>query len=172
MIAREVAADNSDWVAVSAVPARRYALGSLNQFQPKAMKNNLRKQVSRSELADTTILGGIDFNFQVQRRGCSYWSPHWYLLIKANAELVRDALGKHYPAGSLTPRPLQIRALEKGQVLSAATYSLKPTFYQKSSEASFGVRRLVEIDSVHWLELAPLLDSWGVIQRLFQRYVW
>lgn len=173
-VAQVVAADSSVWTAVSAVPLNRYALGQLNQFAPKQMKGRLRKQFERSDLADIPAFGGIDFNWVINLEGQSYWNAHWYLLVKAEALLVRDALERYFPADQLTARPLVCKELDTKEVLRAATYMLKNRFEMRQSTLDArgnADTKKCEIGDAQLFELMPLLHKWSSVARIFQRNV-
>lgn len=172
-VAPAVLADQADWMFVTAIPARSvFALGTLEKFNPRRLHETLRKQFSRGPLAQAKVLGGIDFNYHQDRKGQSFWCPHWHLLVKATHAKVHEALGKYYRPTELARRPLEVRPLDRGGLLDAATYLLK-SVYKLDMPRSFSFQRpFTEIEEVHWAELAPLLDKWGFCDRVFQKGFW
>lgn len=169
-VTKAVLADDQPWVTVSAIPSgARYALGQLNKFCPLRMKDGLRKQLSRGPLRDEPIIGGIDVNFIFERHGQSYWQPHWYFLTRASRDQVHEALSKYFTRTPFAKKPLEVRALDKKAVLVAGTYALKSLFKLEMPRKSGRYPDFVHITDHHWLELAPLLDEWGMVKRLFQK---
>ncbi|MBX3121599.1 MAG: hypothetical protein KF854_00895 [Nitrospira sp.] len=162
-VASAVRADDEQWTAVSAIPGETFAIGKLNQFDPRVMKARLLKQIKRSQLVSKVALGGIDFSVEI--RGAQVvWAPHWYFLIKGSRSDVSAALKKYYPTSLFIRRPFEMRMVDKEKVLRAGSYSLKAAFFLKDRNRPGNW--LKPINRTHWLEFAPLLDKWGVIARL------
>jgi len=138
-LAELIATDDDDWYAVSLVPADcTYPLGRLRQFNPNHFKDRVRKQLERSELAEATMVLGVDFAVQTfeQSNQAPLWRPHGYMLIRGySTEVIRAELDKYYPRGPRTPRPIHSRKIDKKTILAVTSYAFKcnSTFAHKSA---------------------------------------
>ncbi len=177
VVARTILKDKADWVAISLVPKERYSVGGLAKCSPVRMKNTLQKQISRTTFKDTACFGGLDFSLNLYSDGSQKWAPHWYVLMKAVDPL---AVGKALRKFHKGKRAVVVSKLNKDDILTVATYMLKSSFYQKyEGKPPVGVRRECfsngfrkKINVGHWIELAPLLDSWGFRKRIFHKGFW
>ena len=164
-IAQLICADDEDWCFVTLVPPEKFKLGDLSDYNPKLAKDRLRKQFARGALSGSIAVGGIDFSFNVSANGNSHWQPHWHILIKSSSEDARTALKQYFPGSS----SVVVKAVRKAEVLGVATYTLKSTFKIKQPRPDLN-NKAPSVSAIHLAELMPLLDRWGIVQRLFQRF--
>jgi len=167
---------DENWYAVSLVPANcRFPLGNLSTFNPARVKDKLRKQLDRSRLANSVVVGAIDFGVDASSvRHAPMWHPHFYLLIQARSKKrIRKALGRYYPKAAHTPRPIRIRKVgsRDEDLVNVTSYSLKSTFTKRVRvKGPSGTKPIkTPIDPDHQVELALCLHRWGLGMRLFRR---
>jgi hypothetical protein len=177
-LAELIATDDDDWFAVSLVPGDcdcMYPLGRLRDFNPDHFKDRVRKQLERSVLADAAVVLGIDFAVQIfsQPNQAPLWRPHGYMLIRGySTEVIRAALDRYYPRGPRTPRPIYSRKIDKTTALRVTSYAYKCQFNIRSQIGGVDGNHDTHkrpLESIHLLEIAPLLHQWGFGGRYLLR---
>jgi hypothetical protein len=152
-VSRRIAGDEAAWSAVSIVPPRLgFAVAGLHQFDPKQLKDQVHKQIQRSELSCAPVVGGIGFAIQAIK-GRAFWRPQISLVVRDSEKgPVRTVFADHYQPSQATPRPVYVRTLDKATLLINAL--------DNNGTANGDLR------ADQWREIAPLLHEWGYTSQL------
>lgn len=164
------------WYAVSLV-ADHWALGvgELERFDVNAVKDCIRKQIERSEIADCVVIGALDIAVQAFSNRASKIRLHFYFFVRHNDKAaIKRAFKRLYPAGPDTRKPLQIRKVQQTQedVLKASSYSFKSRFNQRMPCIDFrgnASTRDREVSIEQLAELHAYLHLTGFRKRIFYR---
>jgi hypothetical protein len=129
-------------------------MNQLHQFDSREFKDQIRRHIEASELADAPAVGSIGFAVQVIRHRF-FWRPYLELVIRGSKNPVSDVFSRHYEPRQSTPRPVYVRILDKAALLFNAVSNTDP--------AQAGLK------DDQWREILPLLHRWGFGGRLICR---
>ena len=152
---RRIARDPVDWSVVCLVPpGLGFHMNQLHQFDPREFKDQVRGHIEASELSGAPAVGSIGLAVQAIKR-CPFWRPYLELVIRGSKNPVSDVFARHYEPRQSTPRPVNVRILDKAALLINAV--------SNTDTAQAG------LNDDQWREIAPLLHQWGFAGRLICR---
>jgi hypothetical protein len=153
------------------IPIRlRRPPGGLQELVLPKIKDAFRKQLVRGGLSDVTVLGGVDFSFNVD--SASRWQPHWQPHIQIVATGCSPAkflsrIRDNYPTDGITSRPVWTSEVQNP--VSTISYLLKPYFSRRVSytdDHGQANTRKCGLKPAQLREIAVFMDRHEITDRL------
>src|SRR5665213_1756655 len=125
----------------------------------------------------TTVIGGIDFSFNVhdQNQLSPHWQPHFQFVIEGCTESqLKDALRRHYPKANSIPKPLKIETVRDDDEVNVFSYLVKPFFERRISyvnhDGQAGTRK-ISLKPPELREITAFMSRYEITDRLIMQNV-